>query len=120
MNIGHIIYPLVLIGVVLLAAANRQSLLVRIVCVVALALFIFLGLHSIPHASARGELERRESPVTDDFRDGVLATVRTISRGHMMIMVPILALAAIALIPLKPKKRGDPTPNSSVRGIPRR
>jgi hypothetical protein len=108
MNIGHIIYPIVVLFLVLITILNRNLLSLRILCVLLLAGFIVLGLDTVPSSNARVALDKRTTQKAEDYRDGVWAASQQIRKGNQMLMVPLAGLAIIAAFPIRRKKRSQP------------
>jgi len=93
----------------------RRSIAVRVLCVLGVALFVHLEMVVIPGAASRAAMRREES-TSPEYREAVEYTRDTISKGEMVLGWYVIALAAIALIPVKRKNNRSQQPPSGYSG----
>ena len=113
MTTVYFIYPALFLIAIVCAVYCRSSYLLRLLLVFGITLFTLAAMNMQPGISARILMQEDTYQTSEDYRSAVLAMKEISRKGQYLLIVPIIALALLALVPYKQKESQQETGGDS-------
>lgn len=103
MDVVQILFMSAVLLLAAVAIIFRNSIKVRLLCVVALLYFGFAPFGILPRSAAENVLHKNAGHLSEDFENGVLATRKSMEQKLPLFFVPLAALTLLAIVPARKK-----------------